>query len=50
MRVGGAGNIEGDGMQYESIHVVRPGQFDSATAQTPGARRFAAIHPAAGIE
>ncbi len=37
-------------MQQKSIRVVRPGQFDSSTAQTPGSRRFAAIHPAAGIE
>ena len=37
-------------MQHKSIHIVRPGQFDSSTAQTPGSRRFAAIHPAAGIE
>lgn len=37
-------------MQHKSIRVVRPGQFDSSTAQTPGSRRFAAIHPAAGVE
>jgi len=37
-------------MQHKSIRIVRPGQFDSSTAQTPGSRRFAAIHPAAGIE
>ncbi len=37
-------------MQYQSIRVVRPAQFDNATAQTPGSQRFAAIHPGAGIE
>jgi uncharacterized RmlC-like cupin family protein len=37
-------------MQYRSIHVVRPEQFDVATAQTPGSQRFAAIHSGAGIE
>ena len=37
-------------MQYQSIRVVRPAQFDNATAQTPGSRRLAAIHPGAGIE
>ena len=43
-------SIQGEFMQFKSIRVVRPGQFDSSTAQTPGSRRFAAIHPAAGIE
>ena len=37
-------------MQYQSIRVVRPDQFDSATAQTSGSLRLAAIHPGAGIE
>jgi uncharacterized RmlC-like cupin family protein len=37
-------------MQLESIRVVRPEQLDSATAQTPGSQRFAAIHSGAGIE
>jgi uncharacterized RmlC-like cupin family protein len=37
-------------MQYQSIRVVRREQFDSATVQTPGSQRLAAIHPAAGIE
>jgi uncharacterized RmlC-like cupin family protein len=37
-------------MQHQSIRVVRPTQFDNATAQTPGSKRFAAIHPGAGIE
>ena len=37
-------------MQYQSIRVVWPGQFDSATAQTPGSRRLAAVHPGAGID
>jgi uncharacterized RmlC-like cupin family protein len=36
-------------MQPSSIHVVRPDQFDSATAQTPGSKRTAAIYPEAGI-
>src|SRR5271163_826114 len=43
-------SIQGECMQQKSIRVVRPGQFDSSTAQTPGSRRFAAVHPAAGIE
>ena len=37
-------------MKYQSIRVVRPEQFDSATAQTPGSLRLAAIHSGAGIE
>src|SRR5260370_36564109 len=37
-------------MQYQSIRVVRPAQFDSATAQTPGSQRLAAVHPGAGID
>jgi uncharacterized RmlC-like cupin family protein len=37
-------------MQYQSIRVVRPGQFDSATAQTPGSQRLAAVHLGAGID
>ena len=37
-------------MQHRSIRVVRPEQLDSATAQTPGSQRFAAIHAGAGIE
>jgi uncharacterized RmlC-like cupin family protein len=37
-------------MQYQSIRVVRPGQFDSATAQTLGSLRLAAVHPGAGID
>jgi uncharacterized RmlC-like cupin family protein len=37
-------------MQYQSIRVVRPDQFDSATAQTPGSQRLAAVHPEAGID
>ena len=36
-------------MQHQSIRVVRPEQLDSATAQTPGSQRFAAIHSGAGI-
>ncbi len=34
----------------ESIRVIRPEQFDSATAQTPGSQRLAAIHAGAGID
>jgi uncharacterized RmlC-like cupin family protein len=37
-------------MPYQSIRVVRPEQLDSATAQTPGSRRLAAIYPGAGTE
>lgn len=36
-------------MQYPSIRVVHPDEFDSATSQTPGSKRAAAIHPGAGI-
>ncbi len=36
-------------MQHPSIRVVHPEQFDSATAQTPGSKRTAAIHPGAGV-
>jgi uncharacterized RmlC-like cupin family protein len=41
---------QGDAMQYESIRVVHPGQFDSSTAQTPGSLRLAAVHPGAGMD
>lgn len=37
-------------MPYQSIRIVPPEQLDSATAQTPGSQRFAAIHAGAGIE
>jgi uncharacterized RmlC-like cupin family protein len=37
-------------MQPSSIRVVPPEQFDSATAQTPGSKRAAAIYPGAGID
>ena len=37
-------------MKYQSIRVVRPGEFDRATAQTPGAERLAAIHAAASTD
>jgi uncharacterized RmlC-like cupin family protein len=43
-------STQGELMQYPSIHVARPEQFDSATAQTPGSQRLAAIHSGAGIE
>jgi uncharacterized RmlC-like cupin family protein len=36
-------------MQPSSIRVVRPDQFDSATAQTSGSKRTAAIYLGAGI-
>jgi uncharacterized RmlC-like cupin family protein len=36
-------------MQPSSIRIVRPKQFDSTTAQTPGSKRTAAIYPGAGI-
>jgi uncharacterized RmlC-like cupin family protein len=31
-------------MQHPSIRVVRPEQFNSATAQTPGSQRLAAVY------
>jgi uncharacterized RmlC-like cupin family protein len=37
-------------MQYKTIRVVSPEQFNSATAQTPGSLRLAAIHSGAGIQ
>jgi uncharacterized RmlC-like cupin family protein len=37
-------------MQGQSIRVVRPAQFDNATAQRSGSQRFAAIHQGTGIE
>jgi uncharacterized RmlC-like cupin family protein len=43
-------STQGAFMEHHSIHVVRPEQLDSATAQTPGSKRFAAIHSGAGIE
>jgi uncharacterized RmlC-like cupin family protein len=36
-------------METSSIRVVRPDQFNSATAQTSGSKRAAAIYPGAGI-
>jgi hypothetical protein len=36
-------------MQYQSIRVVHAEQFDSATAQTSGSKRTAAVYPGAGI-
>ncbi len=36
-------------MSYQPIQVISPGQFASATAQTPGSLRLAAIHAGAGI-
>lgn len=37
-------------MQRESIRVIRPDEFNSATAQTPGSLRVAAVYAEAGIE
>jgi uncharacterized RmlC-like cupin family protein len=37
-------------MRYKSIHVVHPAEFDSATAQTPGSKRSAAIYPGDGAD
>jgi uncharacterized RmlC-like cupin family protein len=37
-------------MQQQSIRIVRPTQFDRATAQTPGSLRVAAVRPGAGME
>jgi uncharacterized RmlC-like cupin family protein len=37
-------------MQYEPLRVVRPGQFNSETAQTPGSQRLAAVHAGVGID
>jgi|SRR5579859_6604872 len=35
---------------YPPISIVRPAQFDSGTAQTPGSLRLAAVAPKQGIE
>jgi uncharacterized RmlC-like cupin family protein len=35
--------------EINSIHVVRPDQFDLGTAQTPGSERRAAIAPELGV-
>ena len=32
------------------IHIIRPGEFDAGTAQTPGSLRLAAIAPELGIQ
>jgi uncharacterized RmlC-like cupin family protein len=37
-------------MQPQSIRVIRPNQFNSATAQTPGSLRVAAVDARARIE
>jgi uncharacterized RmlC-like cupin family protein len=37
-------------MDYSSIRVIRPDEFNASTAQTPGAQRKAAIHAGAGIK
>jgi uncharacterized RmlC-like cupin family protein len=36
--------------EQATIHVVRPEQFDSGTAQTSGSERLAAIRPQIGID
>jgi uncharacterized RmlC-like cupin family protein len=42
--------IHRDAMRSSAaIHIVRPAEFDSGTAQTPGSERRAAIAPALGI-
>jgi signal transduction histidine kinase len=43
-------STRGDFMEYESIRVFRPEQLDSATAQTPGSQRFAAINSSAILD
>jgi len=35
-------------MKYQSIRVIRPEEFNFATAQTPGSQRFAAVYRGAG--
>jgi hypothetical protein len=42
--------LQGESMQYHSIHVVRRDQLDFATAQTSGSQRFVAIHRKVGID
>jgi uncharacterized RmlC-like cupin family protein len=37
-------------VEISTIHVVRPGQFDLGTAQTPGSERRAAIAPELGVD
>ncbi|HYZ21780.1 MAG TPA: cupin domain-containing protein [Rhodopila sp.] len=34
----------------DSIHIVRPAEFDAGTAQTPGSERLAGITPDLGID
>jgi len=41
--------VVGKSMKLQSIQIIRPAEFDSATAQTPGSRRIAAVHPGAGM-
>ena len=43
-------SFRGEFMPYQSIRVVRRDQLTSATAQTPGSQRLAAIHREAGID
>jgi uncharacterized RmlC-like cupin family protein len=43
-------SFQGESLQYQSLRVVRRDQLTSATAQTPGSQRLAAIHPEAGID
>ena len=43
-------SFQGEFMPYQSIRVVRRDQLTSATAQTPGSQRLAAIHREAGID
>jgi uncharacterized RmlC-like cupin family protein len=37
-------------MDFASIRVIRPTEFDAGTAQTPGSLRKAAVHAGAGIK
>jgi uncharacterized RmlC-like cupin family protein len=43
-------SFPGESMPYQSIRVVRRDQLTSATDQTPGSQRLAAIHPEASID
>jgi uncharacterized RmlC-like cupin family protein len=49
-RPGDGPSFEGESMPPRSIRVVRRNQLTSATAQTPGSQRLAAIHREAGID
>lgn len=38
------------GSEYSPIRIVSPGEFDRATAQTPGSLRLAAVAPQLGVQ